>query len=184
MPGYYAFTVKRPIKKLDDFKGLTLRAAPLYTPIIKKLGAAPVTLSPVETISALQRGVIDGQVTATMGIHAMGYDEFTKYRIEPGFCQVDNLCLINLDVWNKIPQSLQDVIMDVAKNLEYMYTAHGVYANAADWDMCKQTGMQNYPMEQDEAKKFLALVYDTLWEGILKSSPEYGPRFKKLMTKK
>ncbi|MGP9499262.1 DctP family TRAP transporter solute-binding subunit [Halomonas sp. AOP43-D1-4] len=53
---------KRPIRSPDDMRGLNMRVAgPMYVDVMDALGANPQQMQWVETISALQQGVVDGQ---------------------------------------------------------------------------------------------------------------------------
>ena len=53
---------RRPILTPDDMRGLNMRVAgPMYIDVMNALGANPQQMQWVETISALQQGVVDGQ---------------------------------------------------------------------------------------------------------------------------
>ncbi|MCL3883046.1 DctP family TRAP transporter solute-binding subunit [Marivita sp. GX14005] len=52
----------RPIKTPEDMKGLNMRVAgPMYIDVMNALGANPQQMQWVETMTALQQGVVDGQ---------------------------------------------------------------------------------------------------------------------------
>ena len=54
-------TTKKPIRTLDDFKGLRLRfASPTIRDLVAALGATPVGVPPTEQVEQLQKGTIDG----------------------------------------------------------------------------------------------------------------------------
>ena len=52
--------VKKPVKGIDELKGLKMRTAAKYDKMMLKLGMVPVTVQFGETYTALQRGVVDG----------------------------------------------------------------------------------------------------------------------------
>lgn len=56
-------TTKRPVKTIDDMKGLRVRVpgAPLFIDIFKAWGAVPVSISSTEMLSALKSGIVDGE---------------------------------------------------------------------------------------------------------------------------
>ena len=49
------------------------------------LGANVVTTPPGEVYTALERGVVDGYGWPILGIFDLGWQEKTKYRVDPGF---------------------------------------------------------------------------------------------------
>lgn len=52
----------RPIRTPEDMRGLNMRVAgPMYIDVMNALGANPQQMQWVETIAALQQGVVDGQ---------------------------------------------------------------------------------------------------------------------------
>ena len=72
---------KRPLKSLDDFKGLKLRMQPNETHLasFRALGANPVAMDVKELYSALQQGVVDGQENPYPIILTNRYFEVQKY---------------------------------------------------------------------------------------------------------
>lgn len=74
-------TSNKPLKGIDDFKGLKLRVAnePLPIEAVKQLGGSPTPVDYGETYLALQQGVVDGQENPPMSILSMKFYEVQKY---------------------------------------------------------------------------------------------------------
>ena len=72
---------KRPIKTLEDLKGLKIRMQPNETHLatFRALGANPVAMDIKELYSAMQQGVVDGQENPFSVISASRYFEVQKY---------------------------------------------------------------------------------------------------------
>lgn len=72
---------KRPIRSLEDLKGLKIRMQPNETHLatFRALGANPVAMDVKELYSALQQGVVDGQENPFSVIRANRYFEVQKY---------------------------------------------------------------------------------------------------------
>ena len=77
---------KRPIKALDDLKGLKIRMQPNETHLatFRALGANPVAMDIKELYSAMQQGVVDGQENPYSVINASRYFEVQKYLSNTG----------------------------------------------------------------------------------------------------
>ena len=74
--------LNKPIDK-PDLKGLTIRVTPVYRAFFAELGANLVQTAPGEVYTALERNVIDGYGWPTQGILDLGWQEKTKYRVDP-----------------------------------------------------------------------------------------------------
>lgn len=71
----------RPLRTLDDFKGLKIRLQPNETHLatFRLLGANPVAMDIKEVYSALQQGVLDGQENPYTIIKTRNFNEVQKY---------------------------------------------------------------------------------------------------------
>ena len=112
--------------KMTDFKGLRVRTPGWYMDIMNSLGASVTPLPGGEVYLALERGVIDAAEFSTPAMnYPMGFDEITKYVIEPGVHQPSVQCafFINKDAWNKLPSDLKWIVDTAAKETQLWSTA-------------------------------------------------------------
>jgi tripartite ATP-independent transporter DctP family solute receptor len=79
--GWQWVTSKKPIKSLDDMKGLKLRlmSSKLLVEDYKAYGASPTPMSYGEVYSGLQMGLIDAQVNPLFAIYSMKFYEVQDY---------------------------------------------------------------------------------------------------------
>lgn len=106
----------KPIRKVEDFKGLQIRTAGkfLQPPLIKAVGAVPVGVPFPQVYDSLQKGMFDG-ATGTMGLF-MGFKlhEVCKYVIEIGFGgDPGQGIMMNLDLYNSLPGDVKQVMMQL-----------------------------------------------------------------------
>lgn len=80
LPG--VLTRTRPVHSLEDLRGLRIRAPTELIPVLRNLGADPVSMPMGETYSALAKGVIDGVVAPTDTFRALHFAEVAKYYYE------------------------------------------------------------------------------------------------------
>ncbi len=107
--------------KMTDFKGLRVRTPGWYMDIMNNLGASVSPLPGGEVYLALERGVIDAAEFSSPAMnYPMGFDEITKYVIEPGVHQPSVQCalFINMDSWNKLPDDLKWIVKTAAKETQ------------------------------------------------------------------
>ncbi len=112
--------------KMSDFKGLRVRTPGWYMDIMTQLGASVTPLPGGEVYMALERGVIDAAEFSTPAMnYPLGFDEITKYVIQPGVHQPSVQCafFINKDAWNKLPADLKWIVDTAAKETQLWSTA-------------------------------------------------------------
>ncbi len=107
--------------KMADFKGMRVRTVGWYMDILTRLGASVSPLPGGEVYLSLERGVIDAAEFSTPAIDLpMGFDEITKYVIEPGVHQPSSQTevIINQKAWNKLPEDLKEIVKICAKETQ------------------------------------------------------------------
>ena len=101
--------LNKPIDKAD-LTGLKLRITPVYRDFFQALGATVVQTAPGEVYTALERGVVDGYGWPITGIFDLGWNEKTKYRVDPGFYTAEVSVLVNKATWDKLTDAQKDVL--------------------------------------------------------------------------
>jgi TRAP-type C4-dicarboxylate transport system substrate-binding protein len=182
MPGveFHLYTIFE-LDSADDFKGKPIRVTPSYQDFVKALGASTITTDPADLYSALERGIVEGYGWAEFGISDWGWDEQTKYIIDPGFYQVDTLGLINLDKWNSLPDDVKEIISTAAIEVEAEMTDHFDKIFKEDREMLTGKGIEVIELPEEEAEKYRDIAYKAVMDQVLKTSPEYGQRIKELL---
>jgi len=109
-PGFI-FT-KKPVKSMADIKGLRIRANAENAPIVKALGAAPVTMPVTEAYDALSRGVVDGTLFPLEALQGFRIGEVVSTVLENyGVSYLTSqFVIMNKDKWNKLSPEDQKAI--------------------------------------------------------------------------
>ena len=171
----------KPIGK-PDLTGLKLRITPVYRDFFQALGATVVQTAPGEVYTALERGVVDGYGWPITGIFDLGWHEKTKFRVDPGFYSAEVSILINKGTLAKLNDAQKKVIMDAAAWIEGQ-AADTVKENAADIAKQKAAGIEVIDFKGADGEAFRAKAYEAGWAGIIKQSPEHGPKLRELFAK-
>lgn len=175
--------LEKPIKTAD-LKGFNIRVSPMYLQVIKGLSGNPVAIPPTEVYSALERNVVDGYCWPSVGIRDWGWDKQTKYVVDPGFYQVPNPLLMNLNAWNKLPKKLQNLLTEAAGEAEKKVVA--LFGDLAKQErpILLKEGIEAITLPPAESEKLLKVAYDEGWKDILGKSPLTGAKLKEFLTKK
>jgi TRAP-type C4-dicarboxylate transport system substrate-binding protein len=173
--------LNKPIDKVD-LTGLKLRITPVYRDFFQSLGATVVQTAPGEVYTSLERGVVDGYGWPITGVFDLGWHEKTKYRVDPGFYSAEVSILINKDTWGRLNPAQRKVITDAANWIESQ-VSEIAKENAADTAKQKAAGIQSIEFKGAEGSAFLAKAYETGWAGVIKQSPEHGPKLRGFFAK-
>lgn len=175
--------LEKPIKTAD-LKGFNIRVSPMYLQVIKGLGGNPVAIPPTEVYSALERNVVDGYCWPSVGIRDWGWDKQTKYVVDPGFYQVPNPLLMNVNARNKLPKKLQNLLTEAAAEAEKKVVALFDDLAKQERPVLLKEGIQVITLPPAESERFLKVAYEEGWKDILGKSPQTGATLKELLTKK
>ncbi len=180
---FHLYLTKKPINAAD-LRGLNIRVSPMYLQAIKGLGGNPVVIPPTEVYAALERNVVDGYCWPSVGIGDWGWQKQTKYIVDPGFYQVPNPLLVNLQTWDKLPKKLQELLTEAAVEAERKVVADFDDLAKKERPNLLKEGIQVVDLPAAEKEKFLKVAYEEGWKDILGKSPEVGARLRELLTKK
>jgi TRAP-type C4-dicarboxylate transport system substrate-binding protein len=166
-----------------DLHGLKLRITPVYRDFFQALGATVVQTAPGEVYTALERGVVDGYGWPITGVFDLGWNERTKYRVDPGFYSAEVSILINKSVWDKLNDKQKAVLAKAAAEGEAEASAEFAKENAADTERQAKAGIETITFSPADSKKYLDEAYAAGWAGVIRQSPEHGPKLKEFFSK-
>ena len=175
--------LNKPIST-PDLTGLKIRITPVYRDFFQALGATVVQTPPGEVYTSLERGVVDGYGWPITGIFDLGWHEKTKYRVDPGFYTVEVSILVNKTTWDKLSDAQKAVLRKAAERGEAEAAAESGAENAKDTKRQADAGIQTIKFDGAVAEAYRAKAYQAGWEGVIKQSPEHGPKIKEFFAKK
>ena len=172
-------------KKIDkpDLTGLKIRVTPVYRDFFTALGATVMQTAPGEVYTALERGVVDGYGWPIGGIFDANWHEKTKYRVDPGFYDAEVSLLVNLDTWKRLTPAQRDFLTRQARALEAQNDFWKTYT-VDETKRQQAAGIEVIRFEGAAAQQYLDRAYEAGWAGVLKASPEHGPKMRELFSKK
>ena len=107
------FFSKKPLRTLDDFKGLKTRShSAALSDWIEGMGADAQFVAFSEVYTALERGILEAGVTGADAGYGQRWYEVTDYINGPLVSFPSNNNIINGKVWAKIPADLQQIMIE------------------------------------------------------------------------
>ena len=155
-------TKDKPVKALEDMKGLKIRAHGTISDMVKALGAAPVTMPMPEVYQALEKGVVDGAfypVEANKGWKLGEVDRFCTLSF-PAAYTTSFFVVMNSSVWAKLPADVQKTIQEI--NAEWI-VKHG-----QAWDQSDAEGRKFLLSQKGRQVLELAPGQDAKWRAAVK----------------
>ncbi len=172
-------------KKIDkpDLTGLKIRITPVYRDFFQAMGASVMTTAPGEVYTALERGVVDGYGWPIGGIFDFNWQQHTKFRVDPGFYNGEVSIIVNLAAWKKLSDAQRDFLQKQGFALEAQNEYWKQY-NDEETKKQAQAGIQTIKFDDATSKAYLARAYDVGWAGVIKASPQHGPKLRELFAPK
>jgi TRAP-type C4-dicarboxylate transport system substrate-binding protein len=126
-PFCYHMSCIKPVRTLNDFKGIKIRATgPINPVVLKAAGAVPVGFTHNELYDALMKGTVDGSLTDYDLMFRFKEAEVTPYVTRLGIAANPMLSTaINKSVWDKLSPEVQQVFMELRDEFPAIYAEYG-----------------------------------------------------------
>lgn len=130
------FHTKKPVKSMDELKGLKIRCTGTSVRVVSALGATPVAMPQNESYDALQKGVVDGTVSPIETLKGWKVAEVIKSTTENfgSAYTVGFFVAMNKKKWDSLPKDVQQVIEQV--NQEW------IEKTGQTWDILDKQGKE------------------------------------------
>jgi len=168
----YVFQVRGSPNDLSYFKGKKIRSIPLYDPILEALGATPVTTSPAEAYTSMERGVVDGLGWPDIGLLDFKFYEQAKFVMLPDFYQLRTVTLINPNSFNGLPEELQGVLTEASASADAIGAAWAKEKRDAEHTEMAAAGVEFVSLSDAEGAQFRALTEEKLWDKVESIAPD------------
>lgn len=158
----HVLTRDRPVRRLEDLRGLRLRAPSELVPVLRTLGVDVVTMPMGEVYSAISKGIIDGVVAPADTIKSLHFDEVTKHMSLLSVARgAYPARAISEQRWRELPPDLQQVLANSVAVWEAALAREIAKADAGGFAYAREKGVQLIPIPPADQQRFDAL-YDAM----------------------
>ena len=165
------------INSLEDLKGMKMRAGG-YLPTlgIKALGASPVTIAGSELAPAMMSGTIDAVLTSLGYGYSIGLAKVSKYfTLTPLSPTWSAVTVLNKKKFDSLPPDLQQVVMDVGRELQQMVSLSTTAEYVMSIDTVDLSGVQRRSLPPADKAKALEACKIVEEEWLKKAGPDGKP---------
>jgi TRAP-type C4-dicarboxylate transport system substrate-binding protein len=110
------FMTSKPVKTLEDLKGMELRVAGTGAEVVKRLGGVPVAMPQSETPEAIQKGVVKGMVSSLEILKDFNFASFCPFATIADLHVVTFAVVMNKDKWDALPEDVKKVIDGLSRD--------------------------------------------------------------------
>ncbi|WP_332646103.1 DctP family TRAP transporter solute-binding subunit [Lysinibacillus sp. 54212] len=147
---------KKPVKKLEDMKGLKFRTLESQQQISmwNATGANATPIAFTELYSALQQGTVDGAESPLALMYAQKFQEVQKYLTLSGHLYSPWPVLMNKEFFDSLPADLQKVVEEAVNETKEVNRQLSADDEAKSLKLLEDGGMKYYELSVDEKARF------------------------------
>ena len=150
------FNGKRPIKKMEDFKGLKFRiqASKAFEEFYKLVGVNPIVMPFSEVYQALQQGIIDGEDQHWNSFGSAKHWEVAKYVTQCNYTYTGYLICMNKKFYDGLPNDIRTELDKIFKEVQewnWKIVDEKVAYFVAEG---RKAGMEIYDLPADELNRW------------------------------
>lgn len=159
---YDLLTKNRPVRKVEDFKGLTVKVSGAFAHLINELGGEGARVPMSETYMALRKGTIDGALASFESLKSWKFAEVVKYYtiLNMSTWPAGHVSM-NLDTWKKLPPDIQKVFEDNVSYYGQRFAEENAKADKSGIELGKKQGVEFIELSPENLKKVYKVV-DTI----------------------
>jgi TRAP-type C4-dicarboxylate transport system substrate-binding protein len=150
-------TVSKPIRTLEDLKGVKIRGTGRIGDLIKSLGGIPVPLEMGDLYEGLRRGTIEGTFTAAETLKGWKLGELVRNATtcwQVGASYTFYVAM-NKDKWNALPADIKKIFDETSVEYRYKFAVQWNEVDIEGMDLLKASGGQTIPLSDAEAAKWI-----------------------------
>jgi TRAP-type mannitol/chloroaromatic compound transport system substrate-binding protein len=174
--------LKKPVRTMEDFKGLKLRSSGTLQIFFTSIGAAASYLPGPEVYPALASGVVEGaHWGAAQGADKMGFYDICKYHLKPSFVvSGTDVYVINKKAFDKLPQDIQKILTQTLDEHCWLRSTEYIYQEATTLARVqKEKGVEVITLPPEEQRKITRAAI-ALWDEEAKKDALYGEYIEKM----
>ena len=159
-----------PIRKLEDFKGKSMRGAGEIADALKALGATPRDIPMAEVYEAMSKGTIDGLLVSSEVLKSFKIADVTKYTTYAPCIGNQYLFYIvmNKDKWASLPEDIQQIFNELGPIYEEKMGLGWNIMNVEGFKLAIEQGAEYITLPDEEAARWKEAVQPVLEDYITK----------------
>lgn len=172
--GAFNLLTKKPVRNLEDLKGMKIRAGGgVAAKIQKKLGAVPIQITVNEGYNAFQRGMVDGSILYDTGTVSYRFHELGKYLTDIKLYTPVNAWAWNRKTFDNFPPEVKRFMYNMHRRVSAMYGIEYDHQDILSRKIIEDAGIKVIKLPPEEMARWKAAV-EPLWEEFIQENEAKG----------
>jgi C4-dicarboxylate-binding protein DctP len=153
-------TRSRPIRTVEDFRGLKLRVlgSKLEIDTMQRLNAAGIPMPLSELLPAIQTNVLDGAKTALVVTDTFKYWTVAKHQTETDEALIVPIVVVHKPWFDKLPADVRQIMLEESARLDNDMTAYSIELRKGYRENWVKNGGEMIRFSAAEQRKLLDLL--------------------------
>ncbi|WP_240374072.1 TRAP transporter substrate-binding protein [Bacillus piscicola] len=162
------FTAGKPVKSIEDLKGMRIRSpSPEVNKWLKEMGATPVSMPLTEAYEAIQKGVVDGTVGPYHTLLDQSLVDVIDYVTVGDFYMSTFFSVMNKDSWESIDEDTKASLSEIKGEEMTMYLADVMDTRKEEAiEASEEQGIEFYQLSDKELEEWRANMQPAIDEWI------------------
>ena len=175
-------TTSKPVRKLEDLKGLNMRVSAGLTDFVKALGANPQMVPTGDTYLAFEKGVLNGFISDWPAVDAFKWYDVINYYTTIGINSNAYWIIMNKKVWNSMPEDVQKQVMSVSgrTGATFIGKVWDEYSKSIVTQVAKMPKKELIQLPGEEVARWRKLA-EPMWESYVSKLEAKGSPGKKVL---
>jgi len=153
----------KPIRSLDDLKGLKINASGHQQTLLAEFGVPPTSLISTEVYEAMMRGTLDGNVNNPEWARVYSFHEPGKYWYNIPCGGFLFFTIMNKDVFDSLPQDLQDMLVSMRdEQAEAQYMIYDIASDLRARQIMYES-LEVIDPPASDVERFIKVAEETVW---------------------
>ncbi|MEB1806978.1 MAG: TRAP transporter substrate-binding protein DctP [Bacillaceae bacterium] len=154
-----------PMITAEDFRGKVVNSmSALTSEYFRTLGSGIATVPFVEQYEGLLRGTLDAIPFPFYSLDTYKLHEVVNYITVPPLYVAYGEITASLTVWNKLPEDLQNTILEVAREMEELATEGSKRLTDFAFEVAEENGVELVKMSKEDYEEVKQVAIDTAWQ--------------------
>jgi TRAP-type C4-dicarboxylate transport system substrate-binding protein len=152
-------TVK-PVRSLEDLRGLSIKSTPTWAPVYETLEAELVAIPASEVYINLQKGLLDGCQLPLTNFYTANLAEVVKYTTDLEIVRLAGAVVkaMNMDAWNSLPPDIQQVFDDNVDWWTQKSLEDTEIINQAGFDRAEEMGVEFIKLPPEDLSELYEII--------------------------
>lgn len=171
----HPYYTNKPLRTIEDFEGLKMRTDSKTSAMtLKALGGSPVAMPFGELYVAVERGMVDGFISAHGAVVGSKMYDVAKYINEwPLGVQTWGV-FVSKKAMDELPADLREIVENECAKIRDELIQRDYDATARDLEVLKEHGMEIVRPSKEEFEKFKQIVKENTVQEFYKQTGDEG----------